>query len=76
MSNTFLTHDEIVDLTDRRAKSKQIESLRVMGIHFHISATGHPKVARSAIDGKRQLKDSPTWQSKAPASTGWQSAAR
>lgn len=52
MSDLFLTDEEIVTLTGRRLKSKQIEWLKLQGIPFRTNATGHPVVTRSTIDGK------------------------
>lgn len=34
MSNLFLTQEELVELTGRKIKSKQIEVLRRMGLPF------------------------------------------
>lgn len=49
----FLDADELATLTGRMAKSRQIAWLRANGVAFRISATGHPAVARSAVDGSR-----------------------
>lgn len=49
----FLSADELATLTGRAAKSRQIAWLRANGVAFRVSATGHPVVARSAIDGSR-----------------------
>lgn len=57
----FLTDAQLVKLTGRSWKSKQIKWLRDNGISFTICATGHPRVLRDAVRG------APT---KAP-STGW-----
>lgn len=48
----FLEPAEVAELTDRKFKSLQIKWLRENGVAFRISATGHPKVARSAIEGR------------------------
>lgn len=62
MAPTFLTPEEIAILTGRKMKSKQIESLRSMSIPFFINATGHPVVARSAVDGKADFEpQKPRW---------------
>ena len=50
-TDTFLTDEELVRLTARKVKNKQIESLRRMGIPFFINACGRPIVARTAING-------------------------
>jgi hypothetical protein len=48
----FLEPAEVAELTDRKFKSLQIKWLRENGVAFRISATGHPKVARSVIEGR------------------------
>ena len=48
----FLKKDEIIELTDRKMKGQQIEALRNMGLPFFVNATGHPVVARCAIEGR------------------------
>lgn len=50
---TFLEPAEIATLTGRKFKSRQIDTLRRMAIPFFVNATGHPVVARAAIDGIR-----------------------
>ena len=59
----FMEDDELVKLTGRRIKSKQIQWLRGEGIPFRVSATGHPVVLRSAVEGRST--------EGAPATTGW-----
>jgi hypothetical protein len=49
----FLEPAEISVLTGRKFKSLQIDALRQMGIPFFVNATGHPVVARAAIDGAK-----------------------
>lgn len=51
--NMFLEPAEISTLTGRKFKSLQIDALRRMGIPFFVNATGHPVVARAAIDGTK-----------------------
>jgi hypothetical protein len=48
----FLDPGEVSELTDRTFKSLQIKWLRENGIAFRVSATGHPKVLRSVIEGR------------------------
>lgn len=57
MSATFLDDDETAELTGRKAKSKQIEALRKMGIPFFVNATGHAVVCRSAVEGGKKEAD-------------------
>lgn len=47
MSNTYLTKEEMIELTARQLPSKQIEWLKRNGWKFAVSAAGHPKVART-----------------------------
>lgn len=49
--DAFLNDDEIVKLTGRKMKARQIEALRHMGLPFFVNAIGRAVVARSAIDG-------------------------
>lgn len=53
MSDMFLTRDEVATLTGRKIKSKQIEQLRKMHVHFWVNAVNAPVVPRSAIDGRK-----------------------
>lgn len=50
----FLTADELVELTGRKVKSKQIEALRRMGLPFHVNAIGRPVVAAATIEGRKE----------------------
>lgn len=54
--NTFLDPAEIATLTGRKFKSRQIDTLRRMAIPFFVNATGHPVVARAAIQGTREAE--------------------
>lgn len=47
MSNTYLTKEEMIELTARQMPGKQIEWLKRNGWKFAVSAAGHPKVART-----------------------------
>jgi hypothetical protein len=46
----FLTDEELVRLTGRKMKSKQIEALRKMAIPFFVNALGQPIVARAQFE--------------------------
>lgn len=62
MSDMFLTQEELVILTGRKIKSKQIEALRRMGLPFHVNAVGKPVVARVAIEGRAaESPPEPRW---------------
>ncbi|RST54143.1 DUF4224 domain-containing protein [Variovorax sp. DXTD-1] len=52
MSALFLSDEELIVLTGFTWKSKQIRWLQSEGIPFRKSATGHPVVTRSAIEGR------------------------
>lgn len=59
----FLTADDLVELTGRRIKSKQIEALRRMGLPFHVNAVGKPVVPSAAIEGRKPPPaPAPVWQ--------------
>jgi hypothetical protein len=62
-TDDFLNEDQMVKLTGRRRKSRQIEWLKAEGIPFRVSATGHPSVTWSAANGQ---------QRKAEPAKGWQ----
>ena len=65
MSNMFLTQDELVELTGRRIKSKQIEALRRMGLLLWVNAVGKLVVSVASIEGLKAdipKKPEPTWQ--------------
>lgn len=62
MMSTFLSSEEIADLTDRKTKSKQIDYLRSSGIAFFVSATGHPKVLRSTLEGRKEAPQENKWK--------------
>ena len=52
---TFLSMDDICDLTGRRMKTKQIEALRKMGLSFWVNAIGRPVVAVVAVEGRKDV---------------------
>jgi Domain of unknown function (DUF4224) len=66
MKDTFLCSQELVVLTGRKVKSKQIDALRRMGVVFFVNALGKPVVARSAVEGR---SEAPTQRSVRPS---WQ----
>lgn len=66
MSTLFIDDDELQKLTGRKIKSKQIQWLLQEGIPFRKSATGHPVVTRTAVEGRdSKVADA------APARTPW-----
>lgn len=50
--DTFLSQPEIVYLTGRKTKSRQILALRQMGIPFYVNMIGFPIVTKVAIAGE------------------------
>lgn len=50
----FLSDEELITLTGRRMKSRQIDALRKMGVAFRVNATGHAVVTRAAIEGRKE----------------------
>lgn len=61
----FLSEEELVQLTGRKVKAKQIEALRRMGIAFFVNALGRAVVARVAVEGKtdavKQVMSRSSW---------------
>lgn len=61
----FLEDDDLVRLTGRHQKSRQIEWLRAEGLPFRVSATGHPVVLWSVVQGERATVDPTGWRPQA-----------
>ena len=61
MSTTFLSSEELKELTGRCTKTKQIEALRTMGLAFWVNPIGKPVVARVAIEGRRAEPAEKVW---------------
>jgi hypothetical protein len=64
MSDTFLTQEEVAELTGvrtgRRGKTReerQIDWLRTSGIPFWANARGRPIIPRAAIEGRQQTDE-------------------
>jgi len=66
MAAVFLDRKDIIELTNKKAKGKQIDTLRRMGIPFFVNSTGHPVVTRSAVEGKPEAEQpvKKTWVPK------------
>lgn len=54
MSTGFLDDDDLIRLTGRKLKSRQIGWLRAEGIPFRVNATGHPVVTWAAVEGRKE----------------------
>lgn len=50
--STFLTAEDVATLTGYKTKSRQIASLRQMGVAFWVNPAGRAVVARSAVEGR------------------------
>ncbi|WP_334018149.1 DUF4224 domain-containing protein [Burkholderia orbicola] len=50
---------ELVVLTGRKLKSKQVEALRRMGLPFFVNACGRAVVARSVVEGRASNSSRP-----------------
>lgn len=61
----FLNLEQLVELTGRKLKSKQIDALKRMGVPFRVNAVGRPVVASAAIEGTRMpppVAHEPQWK--------------
>jgi hypothetical protein len=54
MADVFLSTQELVQLTGRKVKAKQIDALRRMGVPFFVNALGRPVVALAVIEGRSE----------------------
>lgn len=62
MSETFLSREEIVELTGAKLKAGQIRVLQQNGLRHYLNAAGWPVVPRSALDGLPPAADrEQTW---------------
>jgi hypothetical protein len=52
MKGLFLTHEELVEMTEFKNGSAQARSLRNMGYTFDVAPSGAPKLLRSAVEAK------------------------
>ncbi|TAL98389.1 MAG: DUF4224 domain-containing protein [Paraburkholderia sp.] len=62
----FLSVQELVQLTGRKVKTKQILALRSMGVPFFVNALEQPVVTRAAVEGRAPVAGErvvrPSWQ--------------
>lgn len=49
MTETWLTNDEVIELTDKKRWSAQCRALSAMGVSFMPNAAGRPLVLRADI---------------------------
>lgn len=57
----FLTEIELVDLTGYRQASKQAAHLKAQRIPFHVNRSGHPRVARAILEGRKSQAAPAAW---------------
>ncbi|OKY25649.1 DUF4224 domain-containing protein [Thalassotalea sp. PP2-459] len=50
MLSTFLTREELVQLTGAKIRTSQLKQLALQGFDFVIGRDGHPRVLRSAVE--------------------------
>lgn len=63
---TFLSRDEVAELTGAKSRKRQIANLRQNGIRHTINAAGWPVVMRSVIEGTtKREQDAKPWRSAA-----------
>jgi hypothetical protein len=55
----FLNDDDLIRLTGRKLKSRQIVWLKAEGIPFRVNATGHPVVTWAAVEGRKDAEPQP-----------------
>lgn len=63
----FLTTEELRSLTGFALKSRQIDTLRAMGITFRVNGCGKPVVTRAAVEGGTLAQQSIALQAWQPA---------
>lgn len=65
---TFLSRDEIAEMTRTPQRKRQIAFLIRNGIRHYIDANGWPVVTRSAVEGEREkAQDAQTWKPRKAA---------
>lgn len=57
--NIFLSKDELVTLTGRKQRNKQLKQLIAMNLPFYPDAFGWPKVLRSVVENAATQKNTP-----------------
>jgi len=62
MSETFLTREEVKELTGAHSRQRQIDTLKQQRVPFFVNAAGWPVVSRSVLNGERAMpKKSEGW---------------
>lgn len=62
MSTAFLTKEDLIVLTGKCWKSKQIAALRKMGLPFFVNSCGKPIVSVAVVEGKKEPPRKKTWE--------------
>jgi hypothetical protein len=63
MATYFLSDEELVEMTDLKQYSKQIQFLSKNNIPFEVSALGRPKVIRSKLEERHIVSRAATRKS-------------
>ena len=64
---TFLTKDELFEMTEMKNGTAQARALRVMGYTFDVAPSGAPKLLRSIVQNKQAgASVAPVLQNQAP----------
>lgn len=58
----FLNKQDLIELTDCKRKSDQIEWLRKQGIRFFVTKAGRPAVPKSAVNGGETKSSNDEWE--------------
>jgi hypothetical protein len=64
VSDTWLSQDEVFDLTAKQRWKSQCRALAAMGVPFRPNAVGRPLVERAAVvsaPAKRPARTEPNW---------------
>lgn len=68
MTDTFLTRDEVIQLTGSHRKQGQIDLLARQGVRFFVNKAGWPVVPRNVLEAQANVVPiKPAW---APAKAG------
>lgn len=59
--STFLSQNDVVELTGRKNRKLQAAALKKMGVPFWVNAIGKPVVPRTAIEGRAEAPKPKTW---------------
>ncbi len=72
MPSTFLTPDEIADLTDLQMPAYQVKWLDRNGYPFDVSAAGRPKVLRAYVEKRHGVASASKIGESEPDFSRWE----